>query len=214
MNTFDSSIYREFKWTSEAAANGRHGVALSEKVVSLISQLSDIRSICDLGCGNGFNTGQLAKRGYEVTGVDASPSGITVAQSAYPNARFVNSIINAQLPEQLGLTSFDLILSCDVIEHLYCPSDLVECAFELLKPGGHLLLTTPFHGYWKNLALALTGRMDSHFDVFHDGGHIKFFSTRTLSILLKRHGFTDLHFSFYGRSPLLWMNMICLSTKR
>jgi len=107
-----------------------------------------------------------------------------------------------------------LILSCDVIEHLYCPSDLVECAFELLKPGGHLLLTTPFHGYWKNLALALTGRMDSHFDVFHDGGHIKFFSTRTLSILLKRHGFTDLHFSFYGRSPLLWMNMICLSTKR
>jgi 2-polyprenyl-3-methyl-5-hydroxy-6-metoxy-1,4-benzoquinol methylase len=214
MSTFDSSIYREFNWASEAPANGRHGVALNKKIVSLITEHTDIRSICDLGCGNGFNAGQLAERGYEVTGVDASPSGITVAKSAYPKAKFVDSIIKAELPQRLGLESFDLILSCDVIEHLYCPSDLVECAFELLKPGGHFLVITPYHGYWKNLALAVTGKMDSHFEVFNDGGHIKFFSTKTLSTLLKRHGFNNLRFYFYGRFPLLWMNMLCLSTKR
>jgi len=214
MSTGYSPIYREFDWTSEAPANGRHGLALSERVVSLVSRLSNIRRICDLGCGNGFTVGQLAKRGYDVTGVDASRSGLTLAQNAYPQAKFVNSLIDAQLPEQLGLASFDLVLSCDVIEHLYCPSDLVKCALKLLKPAGQVLLVTPYHGYWKNLALALTGKMDSHFEVFHAGGHIKFFSTRTLALLLKQEGFGNLEFSFYGRFPLLWMNMICLATKK
>ena len=37
-----------------------------------------------------------------------------------------------------------------------CPCRLFERAGETLRPGGSLLLTTPYHGYFKNLALAVT----------------------------------------------------------
>jgi len=47
----------------------------------------------------------------------------------------------------------------------------------------------------------------------HDGGHIKFFSTKTLSQLMESCGFTGLHFTFYGRAPWLWKNMICSARK-
>jgi 2-polyprenyl-3-methyl-5-hydroxy-6-metoxy-1,4-benzoquinol methylase len=175
-----------------------------------VKKLDGVRFICDLGCGNGHIAGRLASLGYEVTGIDASRSGISIAQQTYPEVNFVEALINRELT---GFQGFDLVISSDVIEHLYRPSDLLEPAFSLLKPGGHLLLGTPYHGYLKNLALAFSGRMDSHFSVLHDGGHIKFFSVKTLSELLNSHQFEDLGFTYYGRAPWLWKNMICHARK-
>lgn len=200
--------YTEFEWQTERAANGVSGEKLTEVFVGLVLKLDGVRSICDLGCGNGHIAGRLAALGYEVTGIDASRSGIRIAQHAYPAVKFIEAMIDRGL-DQLNLQSFDLVISSDVIEHLYRPSDLVEAAFSLLKPDGHVLLGTPYHGYLKNLALALSGRMDSHFSAMHDGGHIKFFSVKTLSQLMTAHSFRDLSFTFYGRAPWLWKNMIC-----
>ena len=66
-----TSVYTEFNWTTAAAANGRHGIALTQKVIDLVGQQNNVRAICDLGCGNGFTAGRLSERGYEVTAVDA-----------------------------------------------------------------------------------------------------------------------------------------------
>ena len=202
--------YTEFKWQTERAGNGASGEKLTEVFVALVKKLDSVRSICDLGCGNGHIAGRLASAGYEVTGIDASHSGIRIAQQTYPEVNFVEALVNREL---VGFQSFDLVISSDVIEHMYCPSDLLEAAHALMKPGGHLLLGTPYHGYLKNLALAITGRMDSHFSALHDGGHIKFFSVKTLSRLLNSHSFEDLSFTYYGRAPWLWKNMICHARK-
>lgn len=148
-----------------------------------------------------------------MTGVDASESGIRLAREAYPQANFICSLIDGQLRDRLGLQDFDLVISSDVIEHLYRPSILVVAASSVLKARGHVLFATPYHGYLKNLVLSASGKMDNHFCVNDDGGHIKFFSVKTLSELLRREGFADLHFSFYGRAPWLWMNMICHARK-
>jgi 2-polyprenyl-6-hydroxyphenyl methylase/3-demethylubiquinone-9 3-methyltransferase len=37
------------------------------------------------------------------------------------------------------------------------------------------VISTPFHGYWKNIALAVSGKFDDHFTALWNGGHIKFF---------------------------------------
>lgn len=202
--------YTEFEWQNEGAANGHSGERLTHLFVSLVQRLKGVESICDLGCGNGHLTGRLAALGYRVTGVDASASGIQIARRAYPQVEFVETIIDGTL--KLG--HFDLVISSDVVEHFYRPSDLVEAAFSLLNPGGQMLLGTPYHGYLKNLLIAAAGKMDAHFSALHDGGHIKFFSVKTLSQLLRSHGFDDLSFTFYGRAPLLWKNMICHARKR
>ena len=204
--------YTEFEWQSERAGNGVSGEKLTDVFVGLVKRIDGVRSICDLGCGNGHIAGRLAAIGYEVTGLDASRSGIRIAQCAYPSATFVEARLDGDI-ERLGLPKFDLVISSDVIEHLYRPSDLVATAYSLLKPGGHILLGTPYHGYLKNLALAVTGRMDAHFSVLHDGGHIKFFSVKTLSQLMIAHSFEALTFKFYGRAPWLWKNMICHARK-
>ena len=202
--------YTEFEWHTERAANGASGEKLTDVFVALVKKLDGVRSICDLGCGNGQIAGRLAALGYEVTGIDASRSGIRIAQQTYPEVKFVEGLINRELTD---LQTFDLVISSDVIEHLYRPSDLLEAARALLKPGGHLLLGTPYHGYLKNLALAITGCMDLHFSALHDGGHIKFFSVKTLSQLLTTYSFEALTFTYYGRAPWLWKNMICHARK-
>ena len=213
--------YTEFEWHAETAGNGESGEKLTEVFVELVKQIDGIRTICDLGCGNGHIAGRLAAHGYDVTGIDASRSGIAIAKRAYPNVHFIEALINGRL-DQLELqtfanseswSGFDLVISSDVIEHLYRPSDLLETVLALLKPRGHVLIGTPYHGYLKNLALAISGRMDSHFSALHDGGHIKFFSVHTLSQLLTAHSFDDLSFTFYGRAPWLWKNMICHARK-
>lgn len=197
--------YTEFEWHAEGAGNGESGEKLTGVFIELVKKLEGVRSICDLGCGNGHISGRLAALGYDVTGVDASASGIQIARRAFPGVNFVEALID----RDLKLGDFDLVISSDVIEHLYRPSDLLEAAQALLKPGGQILIGTPYHGYVKNLIMAATGKMDAHFSALHDGGHIKFFSVRTLSELLRRHAFDDLSFTFYGRAPLLWKNMIC-----
>lgn len=202
--------YTEFEWHTTDAGNGASGEKLTEVFAGIVQKLDGVRTICDLGCGNGHIAGRLASLGYEVTGIDASPSGIRIAQHAYPNVKFVEALINRELT---AIDKFDLVISSDVIEHLYRPSDLLEAASELLKPGGHILLGTPYHGYLKNLAIALTNRMDPHFSVLHDGGHIKFFSVKTLSQLMIAHSYQDLGFTYYGRAPWLWKNMICHARK-
>ncbi len=87
----------------------------------------------------------------------------------------------------------------------------MQLAQKCTKSGGHLILTTPYHGYFKNLVLALSGKMDNHFHVLWDGGHIKFFSVKTLTKFLETEGYTDTYFKFAGRFPYLWKSMLCSS---
>jgi len=103
--------YTEFEWRAESAGNGESGEKLTRVFVELVKKLDGVQSICDLGCGNGHITGRLAALGYHVTGVDASASGIQIAQRAYPRVEFVHALIN----HELNLGQFDLVISSDVI---------------------------------------------------------------------------------------------------
>ena len=88
---------------------------------------------------------------------------------------------------------------------------MVRAAKKLLKPNVRLIITTPYHGYLKNIALAVTGKMDKHFTVLWDGGHIKFFSVNSLTSLLESEDYTNINFKFAGRYPYLWKTMLCSS---
>jgi len=196
--------------------NGRIGAELADVFVNLVREQSGVRSVCDLGCGTGYLAAKLGQLGYRVVGLDASRPYLEVARRNYANdhvtfrrAVFGDDTDNAAA----GESTFDVVVSSDVIEHLYRPADLVETAFRLLRPGGVLIIGTPYHGYWKNLAIALLGKWDEHHGVHWEGGHIKFFSVQTLTSLLAASGFTGTKLRYYGRAPWLWKNMICVARK-
>ena len=106
-------------------------------------------------------------QGFDVVGIEESASGVAQAQQAYPNCQFrQGSIYDLDLADLEQ--AFDLVISTEVIEHLFYPRELVRVARQCLRPGGTLILTTPYHGYFKNLALALSGKLDSHFTTLWD----------------------------------------------
>jgi 2-polyprenyl-6-hydroxyphenyl methylase/3-demethylubiquinone-9 3-methyltransferase len=79
---------------------------------------------------------------------------------------------------------------------------------DLLVPGGHALISTPYHGYLKNLLLALTGGMDRHFTALWDHGHIKFWSPATITQLLGEVGLSVLRVHRVGRLAPLAKSML------
>lgn len=169
--------------------------------------------ILDLGCGNGFVASRLAKLGHDVTGIDAATDGIKIARSTYPGVNFQRgSIYEKEWP---GVTddSFDCVISLEVVEHLLYPKVLFEKSYRLLRSGGHFILSTPYHGYLKNLALSLVNGWDKHFDVTWDGGHVKFFSRKTVQLMAAEAGFKNLRIFGVGRLPGLWKSMFLLAEK-
>lgn len=169
--------------------------------------------ILDVGCGNGSIAGELLSRGYSVVGIDLAPSGIEVARKAFPAGRFEILGANDALLDALQEEPFDLVYSLEVIEHLYDPRSFVRGCHAACRPGAHFLCSTPYHGYWKNLALALADKWDHHTNPLFDGGHIKFFSRNTLGRLLAEGGFSNLTFEGAGRIPYLWKSMVMTATR-
>lgn len=165
------------------------------------------RSVLDAGCGNGSVTGILAREGFAVTGVDGDAGGIAIAQANHPQVPFAIADFS-QDGAALAGAPFDAVISTEVVEHLYAPHELARFAWEALKPGGHFIVTTPYHGYIKNLALAVLDKWDHHHTALWHGGHIKFWSRDTLGKLLAAQGFEPVSFGGVGRLPYLWKSMV------
>lgn len=199
----------EFHYGSAEAAHTE--AYLWRHIISLCAELG-ARRIVDIGCGNGALCRELASRGYEVVGCEPSADGVRVAQRAAPELVFHQLGVDDE-PSAVGTESFDVAIATEVIEHLVRPRNLPRFAKQVLRPGGHLIISTPYHGYLKNLFLALTNKWDAHLNPFWDGGHIKFWSRKTLSQLLNEAGFRVIRFIGAGRVPFLWKSMIVVAQK-
>lgn len=195
---------------------GYHNVATDHSHVYLLQPILSLltkernNSILDLGCGNGSFANLLIKKGLNVYGTDASEKGIHFANQLNPDRFFVQDLSSDDLPDQLQQLKFNTIISTEVIEHLYDPRTFINFAKNVLvkNGGGEIIISTPYHGYFKNLILALTNKMDAHFGPLWDGGHIKFWSRASLSKLLEEQGFTVTDFVGCGRLPYLWKSMV------
>jgi len=180
---------------------------LNDALLSMLNKDAN-RCILDLGCGNGHLVSYLVKQGYDAYGTDASENGIAIAKKEYPERFFVQDLSTDQLPNELQKLKFDTLVSTEVIEHLYNPEGFIEFCKNALQKNGELIISTPYHGYWKNLMLAVFDKWDSHHDPTWHGGHIKFWSRRTLSRLLTDKGFVATEFKGCGRAPYFWKSMI------
>jgi 2-polyprenyl-3-methyl-5-hydroxy-6-metoxy-1,4-benzoquinol methylase len=211
----ETEVLRNWGDDELGPANGSVGQELTDLIVKVIRAQAGVQTICDLGCGNGYLASRLAESGHTITGVDASERLLAIA-ARYRSSRtdFRLAALGPAAVEQLrDRGPFDLVVSVDVVEHLYRPASLIETATAILKPGGIAVICTPYHGYLKNLAISLLDRWDDHHGVHFDGGHIKFFSVRTLTALMGP-SFAVEGMRFYGRFPGFWKNMICVARKR
>ncbi|MEM9485976.1 MAG: methyltransferase domain-containing protein [Cyanobacteria bacterium P01_F01_bin.116] len=88
--------------------------------------------ILDLGCGTGELTQALAAKGAIVSGIDAAPAMVAVAQQQYPQLSF--AIADAR---NFTVTHpVDGILSNAVLHWVKPPEQAVQAIVNALKPGG------------------------------------------------------------------------------
>lgn len=138
----DSSSY-DNQWTQlqdfiKYNPGARHRRRLIGRAISKISVPP--KSIVDVGCGPGFTVNHLSTVlvGARFTGIDFSEVAIEVAKSRFPEHQWLVSDAAAVSRAE----KFDLAVCTEVIEHVSNPSELVFSLKALIKPGGHLIMTT------------------------------------------------------------------------
>ena len=165
----------------------------------------------DLGCGHGMVAKRLSQLGFRISGVDPWAEGIAIANRAMPELDLHVGSVYDDLAGKYG--TFPLVISTEVIEHCLEARRFAKTFYELVAPGGIAILSTPYHGYLKNVAISITGNWDLHHQALSDGGHVKFFSVRTLRALLNEVGFREIEFERVGRIPALAKSMIAIANK-
>lgn len=204
---------QDYGWTSE---QGPHSCDYIVPAIFDILRELKPRRVLDLGAGNGALCYEMAAVGYQVVGVEPDAAGLAIARERCTSVRFYQlAVDDSPLPVLSDYPDgFDVVVSTEVVEHLYFPRQLPAFAHAMLCDNGYLVLTTPYHGYLKNLLISLVNGWDRHADPLWDGGHIKFFSRKTMTQLLTDAGFRIVQFGGVGRVPFLWKSMIVVAVKQ
>ena len=168
-------------------------------------------TILDFGCGAGHLIEEMHHLNPDARfiGVDVSREAIDRAKARCPYAEFHHIDDGGTAP--VPAASVDFVFSSEVIEHVYDTERMASEMARVLRPGGRALLTTPYHGFLKNLAIVLLG-FDRHFNP--TGPHVRFFSRRSLTDLLQRHGLRVFVYDYYGRVYPFSHSMVVLAEKR
>jgi SAM-dependent methyltransferase len=146
-----------------------------EVVYQFAAPLVAGRRVLEVGCGEGYGTALLARSAARIVGIDYDASATAHATRSYPVARFVRANL-AALPVPSG--SVDVLVSLQVIEHVWNHPEFVGECRRAVCPGGHLLVSTP------NRLTFSPGR-DTPLNPFHT----KEFTAAELVDLLTRGGF-------------------------
>ena len=114
-------------------------------------------TVLDIGCGGGLLCEPLCRLGASVTGIDASAENIAIARS-HAQAMGLDIRYRAVLPEVLADdgSSFDLVVTMEVIEHVADVDAFLSAAVALTAPGGAMALAT-LNRTLKSLAMAKIG---------------------------------------------------------
>ena len=102
------------------------------------------KRVVDIGCGGGLLSEALAKTGAEVTAIDLAPELVKVAR-LHGLESGVKIDYRVQAAEDLAAEqagTFDVVTCMEMLEHVPDPSAIIQACQRLLKPGGHLFLST------------------------------------------------------------------------
>ncbi|MCX6792464.1 MAG: class I SAM-dependent methyltransferase [Candidatus Falkowbacteria bacterium] len=145
--------------------------------------------ILEIGCADGSFSKLLMKRGYNVVGIDIAEEAVKAACVNGVEAQVMN------VEEGLGFNdeTFDAVIACEVIEHLYDTDFFIKEILRVLKKGGYIFLSTPNLASLQNRLLLMLGRYPKYSEYKIDdssAGHIRNYTTRIIAKQLNDNGAT------------------------
>jgi SAM-dependent methyltransferase len=177
------SDYLAYELKNEAAFLELQKLALADAAFDrmereLMERNSGAPAVLDVGCATGALLAFLRGRGWRTTGVEISPSADYARTERGLDVRRQN-LEDCQFPAE----TFDLALASHLIEHLNDPGAFLREIGRVLRPGAYLMLTTPNISGFQARLMGSRWR-SAIFD------HLYLFSKRTITAMLKAHGFT------------------------
>jgi SAM-dependent methyltransferase len=164
--------------------------------------------VLDLGCGAGRFVAALRDAGAEPIGVEVAEAALERARRVAPGADLRLADVCGPLPLDHG--SVDLVWCSEVLEHVADAAGLLGEVRRVLRPGGRLLVTVPYHGRLQAAAIALT-RFDAHFDP--RGQHLRFFTAASLRATLQAAALDPVSVRGWGGVPLLRRSLVALASR-
>jgi SAM-dependent methyltransferase len=174
----------------QAAWWAYHRWVYHEAVASVI-KLSGRRSgrLLDVGCGSGIHLRQFRAAGFEVEGVEISPTDCEAARQSVGCPVHQGTLASVPLPT----AQFDVITLFNVLEHLLDPREEIRRIWRLLKPGGWVVLQFPVADGWQPALFK-----DRWRDIREVPRHLSIPSTPGVSLLLCEAGFVGVQ---HGDGP-------------
>lgn len=180
-----------------ASETWRSFEALAQKHMAFVRQQTGSGRVLDVGCSTGHFLAAARAQGFEVEGAKFSADSARVAREHFGLTVTEGSV--HQVSAAPG--SFDLVTMFDVIEHVPDPAADIAAVWQLLKPGGWFVLSTPnIDGLFPRLSLPLAKAL-GHWPHPEPPHHLYQFSVRTLAAMLEKGGFVPSAVS-HTRIPL------------
>jgi 2-polyprenyl-6-hydroxyphenyl methylase/3-demethylubiquinone-9 3-methyltransferase len=102
------------------------------------------KTVLDVGCGGGILSEALARSGAHVTGIDMAPKPLQVAKmhrhESNLDINYEQTTVESYADQYPA--SFDVVTCLEMMEHVPDPASVIAACTKLLKPGGHLFLST------------------------------------------------------------------------
>ncbi|HEX6325266.1 MAG TPA: methyltransferase domain-containing protein [Jiangellaceae bacterium] len=147
--------------------------------------------VADLGCGPGAHALALARRGFDVVGVDGSPRMVEVARTraARDEVDATFDVHDVSAPLRFADASLGGVLAILVLQHLPHPAAFIAEIRRCLRPGGHLLITAPARDSRSLTSQNLYWRLRAA--CYHlVPGVVRFYDTSSLPHLVEDQGLT------------------------
>ncbi len=139
------------------------------------------KDILDLGCGGGIMVSALGRIARRAVGIDISEGAIAFARASFPRHTFICADFRKT---DLAPNSFDFVHASEIIEHINDLAGFMAFLARVIRPGGHVYITTPDIGHRARPADV------RQWDVFSPPRHLQFFDQKTLTDVFARSGFT------------------------
>ena len=138
--------------------------------------------LLDVGCGRGEYLELFENKGLHTTGIDC--------EKVIDNCKIIEvNVENEKIP--CDNNYFDYIFSKSLIEHLYNPDNFMKECYRVLKPGGKLLVMTP---YWEK-------QMKVFYEYYN---YVHTYTRNGIRDLLKIYEFKDIKSEIFYQYPACW----------
>jgi len=164
-------------------------------VITRLIPRRGVRRVLDVGCGSGWFSEMLAGRGFAVTALDIGADSLKRASKRMEKKRRrVSFVLGDVYRLPFADCGFDAVVASEVLEHLERPSDAVMELVRVLRPGGCVVVSTP---YRERIETVLCIHCNRKTPV---NAHLHSFDESDIETMLGRSGCdVDKHITFVNR---------------